>query len=326
MDHLRYPEDLFKVQRYQFARYHVTDPATSTRERPLGGAGGPGRGQPPAAAVPPVRRPAGRRPAASRSTFSLTSVFVPYRKSNLAAFVSVDSDATSPTYGQMRGQRCRTRPTPGPGQIANEFASNNDVRDALLQVPVRRRLAAVRQPADDPGRRRPDLRGAVYAVRAPTSGYPILQYVLVSYGGEVGIARPCTARSRTCCGRRHPARDGERRQRQRRQGRGQRRQPLRPGPGQAAGGRGRVHGRGRAPPGRRHHHLGRQDRRGSRARRRRGVRPRQPAAGEGRAGPRRGRRPGPSVIPGVERVDPPICPAPAHHVRLLSPTRGGAAR
>ena len=25
MEHLRYPEDLFKVQRYQFARYHVTD-------------------------------------------------------------------------------------------------------------------------------------------------------------------------------------------------------------------------------------------------------------------------------------------------------------
>ena len=26
LEHLRYPEDMFKVQRYQFARYHVTDP------------------------------------------------------------------------------------------------------------------------------------------------------------------------------------------------------------------------------------------------------------------------------------------------------------
>ncbi len=26
IEHLRYPEDLFKVQRYQFARYHVTEP------------------------------------------------------------------------------------------------------------------------------------------------------------------------------------------------------------------------------------------------------------------------------------------------------------
>ena len=25
VEHLRYPEDLFQVQRYQFARYHVTD-------------------------------------------------------------------------------------------------------------------------------------------------------------------------------------------------------------------------------------------------------------------------------------------------------------
>ncbi|HNN90211.1 MAG TPA: UPF0182 family protein [Giesbergeria sp.] len=26
MDHMRYPEDMFKAQRYQFARYHVTNP------------------------------------------------------------------------------------------------------------------------------------------------------------------------------------------------------------------------------------------------------------------------------------------------------------
>ena len=25
LEHLRYPEDMFKAQRYQFARYHVTD-------------------------------------------------------------------------------------------------------------------------------------------------------------------------------------------------------------------------------------------------------------------------------------------------------------
>ena len=38
MEHLRYPEDLFKVQRYQLARYHVTDAERLLPgQRPLGG-------------------------------------------------------------------------------------------------------------------------------------------------------------------------------------------------------------------------------------------------------------------------------------------------
>ena len=51
LEHLRYPEDLFKVQRYQFARYHVTDAERLLRgQRPVGGARGPdttGKLQPP---------------------------------------------------------------------------------------------------------------------------------------------------------------------------------------------------------------------------------------------------------------------------------------
>ena len=189
LDHLRYPEDLFKVQRYQFARYHVTDSGDFYQ--------GNNRWEVPEDPdvknhlQPPYRlfvdQPTDGE--ASRSTFSLTSVFTPYRKNNLAAFVSVDSDAASPTYGQMRVMQLPDTTTPGPGLIANEFASNNDVRDALLKfqsggapplfgnlltIPVSDGLVYVEP---------------VYAVRAgSTSGYPILQYVLVSYGGEVGIA------------------------------------------------------------------------------------------------------------------------------------------
>ncbi|MCW2853555.1 MAG: hypothetical protein JWM84_3219, partial [Nocardioides sp.] len=189
LDHLRYPEDLFKVQRYQFALYHVTDSGDFYQ--------GNNRWEVPEDPdvknhlQPPYRlfvdQPTDGE--ASRSTFSLTSVFTPYRKNNLAAFVSVDSDAASPTYGQMRVMQLPDTTTPGPGLIANEFASNNDVRDALLKfqsggapplfgnlltIPVSDGLVYVEP---------------VYAVRAgSTSGYPILQYVLVSYGGEVGIA------------------------------------------------------------------------------------------------------------------------------------------
>ena len=65
--HMRYPEDLFKVQRYQLASYHVTDADRLLRaQRPVGGAGRPGRAHQPAAAVPahgadPQRRTRCRR-------------------------------------------------------------------------------------------------------------------------------------------------------------------------------------------------------------------------------------------------------------------------
>ena len=58
MAHLRYPEDLFKVQRYQFARYHVEEASdwyqgSDRWEVPRG----PELVARPAAAVPPLRQP-----------------------------------------------------------------------------------------------------------------------------------------------------------------------------------------------------------------------------------------------------------------------------
>jgi uncharacterized protein len=189
--HLRYPEDLFKVQRYQFARYHVTNAGDWYQ--------GSNRWQVPddpnskvAGQLQPPYRLFVNQPGpngAARSTFSLTSVFTPNGKNNLAAFVSVGSDATDPkTYGQMRVLGLPDQRTPGPGLVANEFASNEEVRQKLqpfqlgdappifgnlLTLPVSTGLIYVEP---------------VYAVRAgSSSGYPTLQYVLVSYGGNVGI-------------------------------------------------------------------------------------------------------------------------------------------
>ncbi|MBB6629121.1 UPF0182 family protein [Nocardioides sp. KIGAM211] len=193
LDHLRYPEDLFKVQRYQYARYHVTDASDFYQ--------GNNRWQVPfdpnskiANRLQPPYRLFVNQPTASgaaKSTFSLTSVFTPYKKGNLSAFVSVDSDASDPeTYGRIRVLELPDQRTPGPGLIANEFSSNSDVRaklqpfnlgDAppifgnLLTLPVENGLVYVEP---------------VYAVRAgSTSSFPTLQYVLVSYGGEVGIGK-----------------------------------------------------------------------------------------------------------------------------------------
>ncbi|WP_193611936.1 UPF0182 family protein [Nocardioides lijunqiniae] len=195
LEHLRYPEDLFKVQRYQYARYHITDaddwyqgndrwevPEDPDSTRNL---------------QPPYRlfvdeTPADAADAAAQETWSLTSTFVPYRKENLASFVSVNSDATSEDYGKITVRELTDQNTQGPGLIANEFSNDENVRDALLPytsgdspprfgnlltLPVDQGLIYV-QP--------------VYAVRSSTSGYPILRFVLVSYGGEVGVGTTMT--------------------------------------------------------------------------------------------------------------------------------------
>ncbi len=190
IDHLRYPEDLFKVQRYQFARYHVTDEGDfyqgNNRWAVPEDPNVAGHLQPPYRLFVDEPESSG----GDQNVFSLTSVFTPYNKNNLAAFVSVNSDASDPNYGKMSVLQLPDQQTPGPGLIANEFTSNSVIANELAQfnrsggttilgnlltLPVKDGLIYVEP---------------VYAVRAgSSSSYPILQYVLVSYGGEVGIGR-----------------------------------------------------------------------------------------------------------------------------------------
>jgi uncharacterized membrane protein (UPF0182 family) len=186
-DHLRYPEDLFKVQRYQFARYHVTDPGDfyqgnnrwEVPEDPYA----PGSLQPPYRLF--VDDPG---VSGNDEVFSLSSVFVPFGKSNLASFVSVNADATSDSYGTMRVLELPNEQTPGPGQVANTFASDPDVADALAQFnrsgarPVYGNLLTL--PVSDALM----YIQPVYATRELSdSSFPILTYVLVKYGDDVGI-------------------------------------------------------------------------------------------------------------------------------------------
>ncbi|MCW2795646.1 UPF0182 family protein [Nocardioides sp.] len=186
--HLRYPEDLFKVQRYQFARYHVTDPGDFYQ--------GNNRWEVPidpysAGNLQPPYRLFVDDPGVSgdNEAFSLSSVFVPFGKSNLASFVSVDSDATSSAYGTMRVLELPNEQTPGPGQVANTFASDPAVATALAQFnrsgarPVYGNLLTL--PVGDALM----YIQPVYATRelSADSSFPILTYVLVKYGEDVGI-------------------------------------------------------------------------------------------------------------------------------------------
>jgi uncharacterized membrane protein (UPF0182 family) len=186
-EHLRYPEDLFKVQREVLARYHVMDASTFYQgtdrwrvpEDPTIEAG--------TIAQPPYYLSV-KTPDQSQPAFSLTSVYVPNNRQNLAAFMSVDADAASNDYGTMRIlQLPGTTTIPGPGQMANAFNADQTIARELqpyrlsgsrasfgnlLTLPVGGGLLYV-QP--------------VYTQRGVGEGtYPVLQLVLASFGGTVG--------------------------------------------------------------------------------------------------------------------------------------------
>ncbi|GAA2077396.1 UPF0182 family protein [Aeromicrobium halocynthiae] len=189
MEHLRYPVDLFKVQRDVLTRYHVTDAATfyEDGERwrvPEDPANSNDTFQPPYYLT--VARPGQEDPM-----FSLTSVYTPQSRQNLASFMSVNSESTDDEYGTIQIlQLPSDTQVPGPSQIANTFSADRGVTQALLQfrqsdatvlngnlltLPVGDALLYV-QP--------------VYIRRSAEDGsYPLLQFVAASFGDEVGFGQ-----------------------------------------------------------------------------------------------------------------------------------------
>ncbi|MGW2302588.1 UPF0182 family membrane protein [Streptomyces sp. NPDC001809] len=118
MQHLRYPQDMFKVQRELLTRYHVTDPAQfysgsdawQVPDDPTNKDGN---------AVPPYYLSM-KMPGDKAQRFSLTTTFTPNGRPNLGAFMAVDADATSKEYGRLRLLRV-TEDVPGPAQVQSKL-------------------------------------------------------------------------------------------------------------------------------------------------------------------------------------------------------------
>jgi len=188
LDHLRYPQDYFKVQRQILAKYHQTDPNNWYQNSALW-------------EVPndPVRTAGQAKespfylsvkwPEDDAAIFSLTSAFVPRGRSNLAAYMAVNADASSENYGQMRVlQMSDTTQIDGPGQSFNAMTTNETVAERLrpfqqgtaqssfgnlLTLPVGGGLLYVTP---------------VYTQRQGSTGsYPALRFVIVRFGQSVGI-------------------------------------------------------------------------------------------------------------------------------------------
>jgi len=201
MDHVRYPEDLFKVQRELLGQYHVTDPdsfydsndAWAVPNDPT---------QSNAAVKQPPYYLSLKMPSQDAETFSLTSTFIPQtatggqQRNVLFGFLSAEADAgtgengvKADSYGTLRLLELpRSTVVPGPGQAQQNFDSNTEVSTQLnllrqgastvkngnlLSLPVGGGILYV-QP--------------VYVQSTGQTAYPTLRKVLVSFGDEVGFA------------------------------------------------------------------------------------------------------------------------------------------
>ena len=191
LDHLRYPQDLFKVQRQVLGRYHVTNPDnwyqnTSLWEIPKD----PIAGATSNTLEPPfylsIKWPGTGEP----STFSLTTAFVPKNRSNLAAYFAVNADASSPRVRPAAGAAdVRQQPDRRARAVVQRHDDQREGGRSAAPVPESRCLKrCVRQPADPAGRRRPALRHPGLHPAAGqhrvVSSAPVR---VVRFGQEVGI-------------------------------------------------------------------------------------------------------------------------------------------
>ncbi len=195
MSHMRYPEDLFTVQRYQLTRYHVADAAEfysgqdfwTNPEDPTNEA----VDQPPYYLTLQM-------PGQDEPSFSLTSSFIPSGTSErnvLTGFLAVNSETGNvagvkdPDYGKLRLLELpRDTTVSGPGQVQTQFRTDTAAQNVLnilrqgetdvisgnlLTLPVGGGLLYV-QP--------------VYVQSSTGTRFPLLQKVFVSFGDEVGFA------------------------------------------------------------------------------------------------------------------------------------------
>lgn len=197
--HLRYPSDLFKMQRWVLGRYHVTDAgsfysqqdAWMTPNDPVEGTG-LGTLQPPYYLTM-------KTPGQSVNAFSLYSTFIPQStgettRNVLTGYLIANSDAgrtagqVADSYGKLTLLNLpRETIVPGPGQVQNNFNADSKVSSLLnilrqgstrvlngnlLTLPVGGGLLYV-QP--------------VYIESTGETSYPLLQKILVAFGDQIAF-------------------------------------------------------------------------------------------------------------------------------------------
>lgn len=190
--HIRYPEDLFKVQRQILGSYHVTDPGSfyssddqwATPLDPVTSVGD----LPQAPYYLTMQIPGTSSPA-----FTLYSTYIPRssaatQRNVLTGYLAANGDAGD-EYGKLTLLTLPTQSIPAPSQVFNYYSSNQQVSDVilglragggndiiygnLLTLPVGGGLLYV-QP--------------VYVQSASSSTpYPLLRKILAVFGNEIAF-------------------------------------------------------------------------------------------------------------------------------------------
>jgi uncharacterized membrane protein (UPF0182 family) len=197
LSHVRYPADLFKVQRAILGEYHVTDSDTFYSASDAWVSPPDPTKAKPAPLQPPYYLTM-KMPGADKSAFSLYSTYIPKSstddRSILTGYLAANADAghtkgkISPDYGKLTLLTLPKQDTvPGPGQVQNNFNTDTAVanqisllqkgdtrvtRGNLLTVPVGGGLLYV-QP--------------LYVESTAETTYPILRKVLVSFGDKIAF-------------------------------------------------------------------------------------------------------------------------------------------
>jgi uncharacterized protein len=193
LSHLRYPQDLFDVQRSLLTQYHVTDPGdfyngsafwkvpndpTVAATNSLNAGGGKGGSNPTMPSVYMSLSPTGD----GSSAYSLSTPMVTLNYRDLAGFLSVNA-TPGPDYGRFTllefpaGQQFES-----PAQIQNDIESDNTISKALtlqrggnskvvlgnlLTVPLAGKVLYVEP---------------VYTQAQGGNSFPILRHVIAVYG------------------------------------------------------------------------------------------------------------------------------------------------
>ncbi|MGA8246205.1 MAG: UPF0182 family protein [Nocardioides sp.] len=192
LPHLRYPQDLFDVQRSLLASYHVTDPAdfysgsafwkvpndpTVAATKSLNSGSG-STSSPTMASTYMTLAPTGE----GSSAYSLSTPMVTLNYRDLAGFLTVDAQA-GPDYGRFTLLEFPTgQSAESPSQIQNDIESDNTISKALtlqrggnsrvvlgnlLTVPLEGKVLYVEP---------------VYTKAQGSNSFPILRHVIAVYG------------------------------------------------------------------------------------------------------------------------------------------------
>jgi hypothetical protein len=200
LSHVRYPADLFKMQRGILGQYHVADAGAFYSQQdawmipndPVDGGSGASSLQPPYYLTL-------QAPTQAKPSFSIYSTFIPRSTGDssrnvLTGYLVADSDAGSKKgeisshYGKLRLLTLpRTTIVPGPGQVQNNFNSDSEVSKLLnilrqgsttvlngnlLTLPIGGGLLYV-QP--------------VYIQSTGETSFPLLKKVLVAFGDKIAF-------------------------------------------------------------------------------------------------------------------------------------------